>query len=60
MSQKPEAPPMELYLIVNEDGEECVCVNSLDKVYFQERFSTDRVFRVVKVEEVEDPRLRYR
>jgi hypothetical protein len=48
---------MSLYLIVNADGGECVCVDELGKVLFQEVLKGDRVYRVLRVEEIRDPRL---
>jgi hypothetical protein len=48
---------MSLYLIVSAKGEECVCVNKLGKLLFQEPLEGDRVYRVLLVEEIRDPRL---
>jgi len=49
-------PPIELFIVVNQEAEDHLCVSSLDKLHFQERFKSDKVYRVVLVEEVEDPR----
>jgi hypothetical protein len=49
-------PPCDLYVVVNQVAEDCLCVMDLDRLHSQERFRSDKVYRVVAVEEVEDPR----
>ena len=59
MPKKPKAtpPPRELYIIVDAAGRDCVCVSDdIDRLRGQERLASDKVYRVVSVVEVEDPR----
>jgi hypothetical protein len=55
MSKSPQGvkPPIELFIVVNQEADDHLCVSSLDKLYSKERFGSDKVYRVVLVEEVE-------
>lgn len=56
MTEKPHAPKRDVFLVLTESGKDCLCVTSLDDLHAHERLDSDRVYRVLTMEPVEDPR----
>ena len=55
-NKKAIPPPRELFVVVDGSGRCCICLTDLEALHSQERLASDKVYRVVLVEEIEDPR----